>query len=282
MGTSLSSLFDRMDLDKILQENKNRYQEGKPFPHIVMDDFLPEDVLHPVISEFPGPDQIAWTRFENPAEKKLASTHEKQLRDHTRMLLYQLNSSIFLTFLEQLTGIEGLIPDPHFWGGGLHQIQRGGFLKVHADFNHHPRLKLDRRLNLLVYLNEDWKEEYGGHLELWDATMSRCEARVLPIFNRCVIFSTTDFSYHGHPDPLTCPEGRSRRSLALYYYSNGRPQSEVSGAHNTLFRERPGEEFLEAAYGRPAAPPAAEAAVPVPQTHDQPGGLKRFLRRLVG
>ena len=162
--------------------------------------------------------------------------------DQTRLLLYQLNGSVFLQFLEQLTGIDGLIPDPYFGGGGLHQIERGGYLKVHADFNWHPKLRLDRRLNLLLYLNKDWKEAYGGHLELWSRNMTRCVQRILPIFNRCVIFSTTDTSYHGHPDPLRCPPSITRKSLALYYYTNGRPEQEQSAPHDTLFQERPGEQ----------------------------------------
>jgi hypothetical protein len=162
----------------------------------------------------------------------------------TRNFLYQLNSSTFITFLEELTGIEGIIPDPHFAGGGLHQIETGGYLKVHVDFNRHERLKLDRRLNLLIYLNKNWKEEYGGCLELWDRDMTRCEKKILPIFNRFVLFSTTDFSYHGHPEPLACPEGWTRKSLALYYYSNGRPAEEIAEVgHSTIFRERPGEKI---------------------------------------
>ncbi len=110
-------------------------------------------------------------------------------------------------------------------------------------FNRHEKLQLDRRLNLLIYLNKDWKEDYGGYFEMWNTEMTRCEKKVLPIFNRCVIFSTTDFSYHGHPEPLTCPEGWTRKSLALYYYSNGRPAEEISGDHSTLFKARPQENF---------------------------------------
>jgi hypothetical protein len=123
-------------------------------------------------------------------------------------------------------------------------------LKVHADFNRHTRLQLDRRLNLLCYLNRDWREEYGGHLELWDREMKACVKRILPVFNRCVVFSTTDFSYHGHPDPLNCPKGWSRKSLALYYYTNGRPLDERSGQHSTLFQLRPGETVEHRRYGR--------------------------------
>jgi hypothetical protein len=135
----------------------------------------------------------------------------------TRDLLREFNSPGCLQFLETLTGIGNLMPDPYFEGGGLHQIEPGGFLKVHADFNWHPRLRLDRRLNLIVYLNQDWREEYNGHLELWDRSMSLAVRKVLPVFNRAVVFSTTSWAYHGHPEKLACPPGQTRKSLALYY-----------------------------------------------------------------
>jgi Rps23 Pro-64 3,4-dihydroxylase Tpa1-like proline 4-hydroxylase len=159
----------------------------------------------------------------------------------TRRLLAELNSATFIDFLERLTGIAGLIPDPHFEGGGLHQIERGGHLKVHADFNRHPRTGLERRLNVLIYLNRDWKDEYGGAFELWNEDMTTSEEKVMPYFNRCVIFSTTSKSYHGHPEPLTCSAGETRKSIALYYYSKERPAEERGPAHNTLFQARPGE-----------------------------------------
>ena len=199
---------------------------------------------------------------------------ETQFGSATRALLYQLNSSVFIDFLETLTGIRGLIPDPHFWGGGVHQIVRGGFLKVHTDFNRHPRLKLDRRLNLLLYLNPEWQEEWGGHLELWDRGMAKCGKRILPIFGRCVVFSTTDFSNHGHPDPLNCPEGMTRKSLALYYYSNGRPSSETAGKHySTSFRRRPGEKPFSQQGDHRAEPAAANRDVDDQCNVAPPAGL---------
>jgi Rps23 Pro-64 3,4-dihydroxylase Tpa1-like proline 4-hydroxylase len=245
-ATKLPYVTDPDYLANIAEKYAEQYQTAKPFPHVVIDDFLPPEILETILEEYPAPDEIEWKKFGNKSENKLASTSELQMGAMTRFLLYQLNSETFINFLEKLTGIEGLIPDPHFVGGGLHQIKPGGFLKVHVDFNKHNRLKLDRRLNLLLYLNKDWQEDYGGHLQLWDQEMTVCEAKILPIFNRCVVFSTTDFSYHGHPDPLTCPEDRTRRSLALYYYSNGRPAEEVKdGDHSTIFRERPGEDLQE-------------------------------------
>ncbi len=233
--------LDPKFLNDLANEHQKNYSQALPFPHIVIDDFLPTDVLDKILNNFPQPEQIDWYHFHNAAEIKLASQGETQLGDFIRFFFYHLNSSVFINFLEVLTGIDGLIGDPHFEGGGLHQIKRGGYLKIHADFNYHPKLRLDRRLNILIYLNKDWQEEYGGHLELWSRDMTRCEKKILPVFNRCVIFNTTDFSYHGHPDPLTCPEGITRKSLAFYYYTNGRPAEEVSIPHTTLFQERPNE-----------------------------------------
>ncbi|MBU2887588.1 2OG-Fe(II) oxygenase [Gilvimarinus agarilyticus] len=127
-----------------------------------------------------------------------------------------------------------------FTGGGFHSTLPGGKLDLHADFNIHLRNGLDRRINLILFLNKDWCESYGGHLELWDENLAAQPKRVLPVFNRAVIFGTTDFTYHGQPIELNCPEDRFRKSLALYYYSNGRPEAEKSGEkHLTLFKERP-------------------------------------------
>ena len=245
MNSTLSMFSLDVDYLKALAlEHREAYATASPFPHVVIDNFLPETLLEEVLKEFPNPKQIDWQTFQTPAEKKLASRHEQQMGDATRLLLYSLNSSTFITFLEILTGIDGVLPDPHFEGGGLHQIERGGFLKMHVDFNHHKKLRLDRRLNFLLYLNQDWKEEYGGHLELWDTDMTQCQKKILPLFNRCVVFSTTDFSYHGHPEPLTCPEDRTRKSLALYYYTNGRPAEEVTGKpHTTIFQARTQDDF---------------------------------------
>lgn len=219
------------------------YINAAPFPHIVLDNFFDPAVLEQVLTEFPDPRTIRWETFDNEREIKLASAAESSFGPMTRLLLYHLNSITFLEFLSKVTGIRNLIPDPSFEGGGLHQIVPGGKLAIHADFNRHRLYGLDRRLNMLVYLNKDWRENYGGHLQLWNRDMTRCDAKVLPHFNRVMIFGTTDFTYHGHPDPLQCPEGMTRKSLALYYFTNGRPAEEVSGEHSTLFRSRYDDEF---------------------------------------
>src|SRR5262249_8347004 len=138
--------------------------------------------LNRVLDEYPGSDDVDWIRKNAATSRlKLATRDEAQLGPLTRHFIYELNSAIFISALERITSISGLIPDPHLFGGGLHQILRGGFLKVHADFNRHEKLGLDRRVNVLIYLNRDWQEEYGGHLELWDRGMKQAAARVLPV-----------------------------------------------------------------------------------------------------
>jgi Rps23 Pro-64 3,4-dihydroxylase Tpa1-like proline 4-hydroxylase len=239
----MSTLFSDENLAKLeslARENAVQYQANKPFAHIYIDDFLPIDVAEAVLRDFPEPKEMKWNEYSNQNERKLAFDIAEKLPDSIREVLYYLNSRPMMQFLETLTGIDGVIPDPYFVGGGLHQITPGGHLEVHADFNRHVKMKLDRRINLLIYLNKDWHEEYGGHFELWNRDMTAAEQKILPLFNRCAIFSTTDFSFHGHPTPLACTPDRKRKSLATYYYSNGRPQEELSGDHSTLFMQRPG------------------------------------------
>ena len=221
------------------------YQKASPFPHIRVDGVFPEAVLDAVLREFPTPEGIDWIRFDDPRQKKLGFKIGDKLGDETTRFLHYLNSAEFIQFLEALTGIKGLIPDPYFEGGGLHQILPGGFLKIHADFNWHYKLKLHRRINVLIYLNKDWDEAWGGHLELWDRDMKACREKISPLFGSMVVFNTTDFAYHGHPNPLACPPDRSRKSIALYYYSSSRPKEEISNAHWTLFKQRQGEDFKE-------------------------------------
>jgi hypothetical protein len=228
----------RLDPDRL----HDAYLTAPPFPHAVLDGLFADDVLDAVLAEFPRPQEINWVRFDSPTEKKLGYSYREPLGEALRSFLFEMGSPPVLEFLQRLTGIEGLIPDPYLGGAGPHQILRGGFLKVHADFNLHPLLKLDRRLNLIVYLNKDWLPEYGGHIELWSRDLSRCEQRVLPVFNRTIVFNTTDTSFHGHPTPLACPATMTRKSVSLYYYSNGRPAEERSAPHDTIFKQTPGSE----------------------------------------
>lgn len=235
-------------LKDFASSHRQAYKTNPPFPNIYFDDFFNPEVLRAILDEFPTlGDQSTDIHYANPNELKYASKGEYRFGEVTRNFMHFMNSQPMLEFLQELTGIEEtLIPDPYFEGGGLHQIKPGGYLKVHVDFHKHKMMNLDRRLNVLVYLNENWEDSYGGHFELWEKDMSKCVKKIAPLFNRMAIFSTTGYSWHGHPDPLSCPENRSRKSLALYYYTNGRPASELSKDQHsritTTFAARKGED----------------------------------------
>lgn len=233
--------FDSEQLLPIAREHRQGYAAAQPFPHVVLERLVPDEVLDAVLAEFPDPGAQGGGHNVQDTQVKRYYRDEERLGPHTRHLLGQLNSSVFIGFLEELTGIEGLLPDPSLSGGGLHQIERGGFLKVHADFNRLDRLNLDRRLNLLIYLNKDWDDAWGGYLELWDHEMAACAKKIAPTFATAVVFTTTSESFHGHPDPLQCPEDRTRNSLALYYYTSGDGGAGSSPTHTTLWQSRPRE-----------------------------------------
>jgi Rps23 Pro-64 3,4-dihydroxylase Tpa1-like proline 4-hydroxylase len=217
----------------------HQYQSASPFPHIVIDDFLDGEVLRGVLADFPSSEQKEF--FDRDQERlKFQFQPQEVSSGLVRSLFAELNSQAFLGFLEELTGISGLISDPYFEGGGLHETKRGGHLGIHADFNVHDRLCLERRLNLLIYLNEDWSDDYGGELELWDQAMKECVVRVKPVFGRAVIFNTALDSFHGHPNPLTCPPNRSRRSIATYYYTAVEDGLSALPKRTTNFQARPG------------------------------------------
>jgi Rps23 Pro-64 3,4-dihydroxylase Tpa1-like proline 4-hydroxylase len=229
----------RERLGEILATLGERYRTAVPYPHVVIEDFLNPDLLSEVAREFAEMDHSGWRHTDGAHERKWSSEDERRFPPTTHALISYLNSGPFLGFLETLTGITGLIADPHLRGGGLHEIRRGGSLGVHADFNFYSRLKLYRRLNLLVYLNVGWQEEWGGKLELWDREGKACLESVAPLFNRAVLFETSNFSYHGHPHPLACPEDTARRSIALYYYTVDYPYPTDLAPHGTLFLDDP-------------------------------------------
>lgn len=231
--------FDEEECRQIGRTHAEAYRQAHPFPHAVFENFLDGAILGRVISEFPSSKDKNY--FDRDQERYKYQFRPQEISSgFVRNLFAELNSQAFLAFLEELTGIDGLIPDPYFEGGGLHETKRGGHLGIHADFNVHERLNLERRLNLLVYLNEDWDAEFGGDLELWDKQMTECAVKVQPSIGRAVIFSTMLDSFHGHPDPLNCPANRSRRSIATYYYSA--PDDGIASLphRTTNFQLRPG------------------------------------------
>lgn len=196
------------------------YQKAQPFPHIHLKDFLDTQMALSLAAEFPEPSSDAWIQYKHFNENKAGLTKRGLFPPALRNVVDELNSPEFLSWLSQLTGISDLAADPTLEGGGLHQSSRGGFLNLHTDFTmHHRNKNWRRRINLILYLNPSWQEEWGGAIELWDAEMKHCCASVPPLLNHALIFSTIEGSYHGFPEKLRCPEGVSRKSIALYYYT---------------------------------------------------------------
>lgn len=233
---------DRVNIDvkaaaEVGRRYAGTYQSGEPYHHICIDNFLPLPVVERVRQE-------ALSMGEKDPEHASAQEHLKTSYNPDTLPLYSravfnaLNSQAFLAFLEAMTGIEHLIPDPYYQGAGIHLTRNGGYLGVHADFNMHKQMYLERRLNILVYLNPDWKPEYGGAFEVWTDDMKTRVAQFPPIMNRMCCFSTSSNSYHGNPEPVNHPDGAPRLSIALYYYTPTWSEDRV--AHATLFRPRPG------------------------------------------
>ena len=233
------------NLDFVAKKEKNNYISAVPFPNIVFKNFFNKDFLNKILDEFPDLAEISSSQnYNNKNEVKLSNNKYESFNSTTKIFFDFLNSDFFLDFLQKLTSIkERLVADPDLNGGGLHEIKKGGVLKIHTDFNRHPSLDLDRRINVLIYLNKEWKEIYGGNLEFWDKNMKICGKKITPDFNTMAIFSTTDYSNHGHPDPLKCPVTTSRKSIATYYFSKGRSDNEVLNINmknRTYFKNRMG------------------------------------------
>ena len=230
-------LIPNADARAIGQAHAQAYQNAQPYNHICLDNFLPESIVKNVVADL-GDLPKAESSFKNARENLKSSFTPERLPTYTKNLFYAFNSRPFVMFLEEMTGIKGLIPDPYYVGAGIHNTLNGGHLDIHADFNVHKQMRVERRLNVLIYLNDDWQEDWGGCFEIWDKEMTAKVASFVPTFNRMVCFSTASDTFHGNPEPVNHPDGKPRQSIALYYYTatwDGTKQE-----HSTLFKPRPG------------------------------------------
>jgi hypothetical protein len=262
------------------------YAGADPFPHIVIDDFLPAELICKIREHFPletlGSDTVFNLGYGGQHKRQVMP---EDCDGFVREFFHFMNSRPMLQFLEGLTGIDALIPDPYFTGGGFHETSRGGKLGIHADFRIHEQLNLQRRMNLLIYLNEEWNDDWKGQLELWDTGMKECRAKVSPVWNRCVVFSTDANTWHGHPDELQTPERVKRRSIALYYYTASKNIYREVPSLSTMYQARPQDDvairreargFRAEQYLRDWAPPIMVRAV------HKLGRLPDKLRRSLG
>ena len=212
------------------------YADASPFPHIVLTETFPQALCQQIVDENPTDSFTQRWGFPPTDVEAFKLGKDKNLTGAAAALIAYLNRDSFVSWLSELTGIPDLLPDHELVGGGLHAVLPLGYLGIHADFNLLPERNLYRRVNLLLYLNLDWDESWGGDLELWNVDMTRMVRQVPPHAGTMVIFTTSEHSFHGHPDILL--SDRARYSIALYYYTTKAPK-EFAGNHSTLFQRRP-------------------------------------------
>ncbi|HET6378305.1 MAG TPA: 2OG-Fe(II) oxygenase [Methylocella sp.] len=218
-----------------VSELAEAFRNNQPFPHLVFENLFSPALLELIYDEFDDLNSKDWRRLNTVNEVKRGSRPNTRFGHATELYFSIIHSSKFVNFIQKVSGIEGLIPDVTLNNAGMHDIPTGGKFGVHIDFNKHWVTMLDNRLVFITYLNKDWLPEYGGTLELWRAEPRQCEVKVVPAFGRSVLFAHTDRSFHGHPDPVNAPDGRSRRSLAAYFYSNGGLAAGRTTYHTTIF-----------------------------------------------
>jgi len=231
--TSLIGLFDSKRYSQLAKDNAAGYQAQKPFPHTYFDFFL--DLPSYIATHFPYDDAPGWTVHDhNHANRKFLGDITKY-DDVFRTFAMEVNSRSFLLFLETLTGIKHLLPDPYFIGGGAMTAGPGDKLDMHVDFNWHYGLHLHRRVNALFYLTPHWMKDWGGALRLEDENHDYAK-EYDPFFGRVVIFSTNENSWHGQPKPITSPPGILRRCFSAFYYTATSP-ADLANPHLTKYRE---------------------------------------------
>ena len=251
------TVFDNNEYAKLAVQNQEKYQANTPFPHIYFDDFLPEHIAITIADEYPEVSSLdsGW-KFHNN-ENVSRYLLEDTTKFHFRMRLFAeaITSRQFLLFLETLTGINSILADPYFIGGGAMLTGRDQFLKIHADFNFHHKLQAWRRVNALFYLSPGWDTEWGGNLELWSNDGENKVQEIAPLFNRVVIFNTTSDTFHGQPEPLRCPENVYRKVFSAFYYSTEMAERTESDPHftkysieNNPYAKQIGEDYKKSGY----------------------------------
>lgn len=233
-----NEIINKNRLVDILPNLKNEFNNKKPFRYVYFDGFFDDEIAEDIYLNYPLIKNGIWDGTTYLDQKNKFTKTKFKSGSIFQNVFKELNSSFFLRWLEELTNIESkLIGDDDLFGGGLHQSVKGAFLNVHVDYNIHPKTGFHRRLNVIIYMNKNWKASYEGHLELWNKTKKNQKLieSISPDFNRCVIFETNEISFHGHPKKLNTPLEINRKSLATYYYSKTRPKDEIAPNHNTIY-----------------------------------------------
>lgn len=231
-----------MQFDSILNPdifsnfNVDNFSNAKPFPHLCIDNFLIPEFAEQLYNSFPSIESMS-VKYDGLNEKKSEDSSFTKLDEKFTLLKNYLMSKDFISRISDATGIKNLRVFDDRYGRGLHQGANGSFLDIHIDYNIHPLKKKQRRLNLLIFLNMRWESDWGGSLEFWNSDVTKCEIKIDPLFNRCVLFECNNISYHGYSH-ITCPENVTRKSFYLYFFSD--IQSKLS-FHDTVFKPLPND-----------------------------------------
>jgi Rps23 Pro-64 3,4-dihydroxylase Tpa1-like proline 4-hydroxylase len=234
-----TSLFDEASITRM----NHAFNEAKPYRHLVIDNIFQNNIAEEIFSSFPK-EEVFNKKYKGVNEFKAEGSNFEDFPPVFTQLREMFHSKEWCTIISKITGIEDLFSVPDALGGGLHQGGNGSFLDIHIDFNIHADRGIHRRINLLVFFNKDWKEEYGGHTELWNADMTNLDKKVFPAFNRCLIFETNEISYHGYA-AIKVPDGVTRKSFYAYYYTTLR--EDAAKYHDTVFKARPTDSALKKA-----------------------------------
>lgn len=232
----MSAIRDTYFSPETIARLKEEFNQNPKHRVMVLEDFLKPELADSLFEHFPTEDQMR-RHYKGLNEQKSEGSSFELYHPDFESVRQSLMDKAWCSVLDEITGFKGLSLPDDFRGSGVHQGFNGSFLDIHVDFNIHPVHNLHRRLNLLIYINKHWKEAYGGHVELWDEEVKTCLNKYAPNFNRCVIFETTEISYHGY-DKISVPEGESRKSMFCYYYTPIADRSQVK-YHDTIFKPRP-------------------------------------------
>jgi hypothetical protein len=230
----VSPLGERIVLSQSIANLAATYQKAKPFPHLVVDNMFSDALLDGLVDEIPPVTDDHWVHHDHDHEEKYGQRSALDLGKAGCRLTVLLHSPAFLYFLSEVTGIWQLLPDPYLQGSGYSLMPKGAKFDVHLDRNTAYETGLVRRLALIIYLNKAWKRAYGGQLELWNSTGTGCEVAIDPLFNRTTIFEVGDVNYHGVPNPIAAPLGRSRNSFLVYYHTARSGEQSVS-PHTSIY-----------------------------------------------
>lgn len=217
---------------------KEEYKNGKPFENIIIPSFFEEEIANEINDNFPLINED-WNYYNNPIEHKY-SLNKLDKYPKIKKIIDYLQTKEFIEYISKITGIEDLEADAYLHGAGLHVYPNNGKLDIHLDYNIHPITKMERRVNLIIYLNKDWKEEYGGFLKLYDENLNEIKTNNVSMWNSAILFRTSDISYHGLPEPIKCPEDKYRKSIAIYYVS--KPRENLVERYKAEFFPQPNQE----------------------------------------